>query len=111
MLSLIHISFEIGAEDAGLDAHGSRLQVDIEHAVEPREIERDGAFGGDRTADHARASALGRDRDAMRRGDREHPAHVLTRRRSHDDAGPSRDAAPSDVGDRERPPITTVIGP
>jgi len=77
--------------------------------IETGHVERDGALGGDRAADHTGASALGGHRDVMFRGDLEDAAHVIARGRSNDHAGPLGDVALRDDGDRQRPPVTSVV--
>ena len=72
------------SEHAGLDARGARRAVYLEHAVEPREVERDRArvaladVGLD-AADDARAPAVRDHRRAGRRGPVEHRPHIVLR--------------------------------
>ncbi len=65
------LALEGGAEDARLDAGCTRERVDLEHAIEPAEIDRDGAAPPEiarlDTAHHARAAAVGDGREARAR--------------------------------------------
>jgi len=58
-------SLQVGSEDAASTLTVPDTGIDVEDAIETGHVERDGALGGDRAADHTGASALGGHRDVM----------------------------------------------
>src|SRR5439155_23336041 len=100
-------------------ARGARRAVDVEDAIEPREVERDGApvavadVGLD-AADDARASAVRDHRRAPGRRPVEHSPSVVLRAREGDQVGRVREVATEGAHDvAERLPVGvggTVVG-
>ena len=86
------------SEHARLDAGGARRTVDLEHAVEAREVERDGAavavadVGLD-AADDARPATVWDDRRAGRRGPVEQRPDVVLDAREGDEVRGVRELA------------------
>ena len=92
------------ARRAGADARRARDRVDLEHAVERAEVERDGAVERARdprldAADDARAAAVGDDGDVRARRPLEHGLDLALVARAGDEVGDVL-VAPAEAADR-----------